>query len=306
MQENAADRRTRPTPVRVNLAPRGNSAKSGAACWFRRTWELPVHRVRISAATAAAVVALLAAGVGLSGCIVAAAGGGAVTGYAIIAEDLSPEQQMRDIGIKAEVQSSWGVFDQDMAHRLDATVFDGEVLITGRVPNRHWREEAVRRARSVAGVRRVDDRMEVGPDTHFIDDARDTWITTQLRGELVGDVDIKSINYTIKTTDGIVYIMGFARTQPELDKVVEHARTIAGVRRVTPFIRVLAAADLNGPPPGEDRDVNGPGPGEDDTMPPDRDEDEDQDRGGPPDNAAPRRPAPDRGTIKAEPLGPQQ
>lgn len=241
-------------------------------------------RIASHAAIAAAFAALLAMGVALSGCIVAA-GGGAVAGYSVIAEDLSPEQQFRDYGIKAAVQASWGAYNQELAHHLDATVFDGQVLVTGRVPDQHWKEEAVRRAQNVKGVRRVFDEVKVGPDTHFIDDARDTWITTQLRGKLVADVDIKSINYTIKTTDGVTYILGFARTEPELDRVVGHARNIAGVRQVTPLVRVLAAGDVNGP-------------GEEQAMPPE----EDANQAAATDHEAPYAAPPDRGTIKSEPL----
>jgi osmotically-inducible protein OsmY len=238
----------------------------------------------------AAIAALLATGAVLSGCVVAAAGGGAVAGYAVVAEDLPPEQQMADYRIKAEVQGAWGQFNQELAHRLTATVFNGQVLITGRVPDRRWREEAVRRARGVAGVRRVFDQMATGPDTHFIDSARDTWIATELRGELIADLDIKSINYTIETNDGVVYIMGFARSQAELNRVVGHARTVAGVRRVTPFVTVM-----NSP---EDVDVNGPSSGADETLPPDDEGDEDE--AAPPQR--PSSPPPSRGTIKAEPL----
>jgi osmotically-inducible protein OsmY len=250
-------------------------------------------RIRLSAAMAVAGLALLAGGGALSGCVVVAAGGGAVAGYAVLAEDLSPEQQMRDYGVKAEVQAAWGNFNQELAHRLDATVFDGQVLITGRVPDRRWREEAVRRAHDVGGVRRVIDQMETGPDTHFIDSAKDTWITTQLRGELVADVDVKSINYSIKTADRVVYILGVARSQVELDKVIGHARTIAGVRRVTPFVQAINA-------PGE-RDVNGPPPGQEDTLPPDDDGDETE-AAPPQPNAPAYAPPPARGTIKAESL----
>jgi osmotically-inducible protein OsmY len=236
------------------------------------------------AAIAATFAALLTMGTVLSGCIVAA-GGGAVAGYSVIAEDMSPEQQVRDYAIKAEVEASWGAYNQQLAHNLDATVFDGQVLITGRVPDRRWQEEAVRRAQNVKDVRRVFDEVEVGPDAHFIDDARDTWITTQLRGELVADIDIKSINYTIKTSDGVTYILGFARTEPELKRVVGHARTIAGVRRVTPLVHVLETADVNGP-------------GEEQAMPPD----EEVNQTAPAGHEAPYSAPPVGGTIKSEQL----
>jgi osmotically-inducible protein OsmY len=222
-----------------------------------------VVRIGFAAAGPAAFLALLAAGATLSGCIVAPVGG-AVAGYAVLGEDLSPGQQFRDVGIKAAVQAAWGGVSQELVYRLDASVFDGQVLITGRVPNRRWRAEAARLARHVDGVQRVFDQVVVGPDTHFIDSARDSWIAAQLRGELVADIDVKSIDYVIETSDGVVYLMGFARTQPELDRVIGRARTVAGVRRVVSFVRVLSAADINQPLPGDEDTLPPPGPDDDD------------------------------------------
>jgi osmotically-inducible protein OsmY len=312
----------------LSLARRVDSAKIGRVLGGSDA----VTRIGFAAAGPAALLALLAAGATLSGCIVAPVGG-AVAGYAVIAEDLSPGQQFRDVGIKAAVEASWGGVSQELAHRLDATVFDGQVLITGRVPSHRWRAEAARLARRTAGVQRVFDQIKVGPDTHFIDSARDSWIATQLRGELVADIDVKSINYVIETSDGVVYLMGFARTQPELDRVIGRARTVAGVRRVVSFVRVLSAADINQslpgdedtlPPPGPDDDEFGPPPGQrpypppaqtyapppdepDAGPPPDEPSDSGPDMdepSGPPQRLTPAAP-PDRGGITVQPLGPQ-
>ncbi|MGH6989663.1 MAG: BON domain-containing protein [Stellaceae bacterium] len=186
----------------------------------------------------------------LSGCVIAAVGGTAIGGYSVLAEDLSPEQQLRDVAIKVQIQQVWGRFNQAMVDRLGATVFDGRVLITGRVPNRHWRDVAVRRAWRVAGVRQVFDEITIGPNTHFIDAARDEWITTELRGILIADINIKSINYVITTFDRVVYLMGVARNQAELNLVINHARTVAGVQRVISFVRLLGSEPAS-PPPGE-------------------------------------------------------
>jgi osmotically-inducible protein OsmY len=210
---------------------------------------LPVPHYRPSAAFAIATLGLMIPlGASLSGCVVAAVGGTAVAGYSVLAEDLPPAQQVRDVAIKAQVQQAWGRFNQALVDRLDATVFDGEVLITGRVPSRRWRDEAVRRAWRVAGVKQVFDEIRIGPQTHFIDSARDEWITTELRSILIADINVKSINYVIKTTDRVVYLMGFARNQAELNLVVNHARTVAGVRHVISFVRLLGTHAA--PPPG--------------------------------------------------------
>jgi osmotically-inducible protein OsmY len=220
---------------------------------------LPVPCLRFPAL----IFAGLALAAPLSGCIVAVAGGAAAGTYAIVASDLPAKQQLRDVAIKAVVIQSWGDFNQELAHRLDATVFDGQVLITGRVPNQQWRDEAVKRAWRVDGVKQVYDETAIGPDTHFIDEARDAWIATQLRGELIGDVDIKSINYTIKTEEGVVYLMGVARTKPELDRAIDHARNIPQAIRVVNLAHLLPAAPANAdanPPPATNEQLPPPPP----------------------------------------------
>jgi len=142
---------------------------------------------------------LLAAAPSLAGCVVAAAGAGAAGGYAVLGQELSPEQQVKDAATRSVVVQSWGEYNQEVAHDLTATVYDGRVLITGRVPKEDWRQEAVKRAWKADGVKEVYNEIEVGPDTHFIDEARDTVISTRLRNDLLFDQYVKSINYTIRT-----------------------------------------------------------------------------------------------------------
>jgi len=124
---------------------------------------------------------LLAVAPSLAGCVVAAAGAGVAGGYSVLAQELSPEQQVKDAAIKAVIKQSWGNYNQQVVAGLTATVYDGRVLITGRVPQEDWRDEAVKRAWQADGVREVYNEIEVGPDTHFMTEARDTLISTQLR-----------------------------------------------------------------------------------------------------------------------------
>jgi osmotically-inducible protein OsmY len=175
----------------------------------------------------------------LSGCLVAAAGaGGAAAGYGVLGQERSADQQVKDAGIGAAVSQSWGEYNQEVAHDLTATVYNGRVLITGRVPQAEWRQEAVKRAWKVDGVKEVYDEIEVGPDTHFMDEARDTVISTRLRNDLVFDKNIRSINYTVRTENGVVYIIGTARSQDELNRVTDYARNIPNVRRVVSYVRI--------------------------------------------------------------------
>lgn len=181
---------------------------------------------------------MLAAAPSLAGCLVAAAGAGAASGYSVLAQELSPEQQVKDAGIKAVIRQSWSEYNQELVHDLTATVYDGRVLITGRVPKEEWRAEAVKRAFQADGVKEVYNEIAVGPDTHFMDEVRDTTISTQLRNDLRFDSQIKSINYTITTENGVVYIIGSARSQDELNRVTDYARNIRNVRSVVSHVRI--------------------------------------------------------------------
>jgi osmotically-inducible protein OsmY len=182
--------------------------------------------------------AVAAASAALSGCILAAAGAGAAGGYAMLAQERAPGAQINDTVIRSLVSQSWDQFNPDLAHDLDATVYEGRVLITGRVPSEEWRQEAVQRSWKVDGVKEVYDEIEVGPDTHFSDAARDTVISTRLKNDMVFDSQVKSINYTVKTENGVVYVIGSARSQDELDRVTGYARNIPNVRRVVSYVRI--------------------------------------------------------------------
>jgi osmotically-inducible protein OsmY len=208
----------------------------------------------------------------LAGCILAAAGAGAAGGYSVFGQELAPEQQIKDKAIRAVVLQDWDKVTPELAHDLSATVYDGRVLLTGRVPKEEWRDAAVKGAWRADGVKEVYNEIEVGPDTHFMDEARDTVISSRLRADLIADGKVKSINMTVKTEDGVVYIIGSARSQAELDRVTDYARNTANVRRVVSYVRIrsgapepqatAAAAPATAPPPPgpEDTPPNAPTP----------------------------------------------
>jgi osmotically-inducible protein OsmY len=68
--------------------------------------------------------------------------------------------------------------------------------------------------------------------------SRDTWITSRIKAKTIINRDIKFVNYNIITSKGVVYILGIARTQEELDKVANISASIAGVKRVVVQARV--------------------------------------------------------------------
>jgi len=194
---------------------------------------------RPTLATALVFTALASAGAAsLSGCLLAVGAAGAGGGYAVTSQERSLSATARDAGIHALVAQSWKQYNLKLSEDLDNTVYEDRVLITGTVPSEEWRAEAVKRTWQVDGVKEVYDEIQVGPEEGFMQDMGDTTISSKLKTQLVADGDVRSLNYTITTVKGVVYIIGTARSQQELDRVVDHARNIGNVKRVVSYVRI--------------------------------------------------------------------
>lgn len=186
-----------------------------------------------------AVVWMAAVAVGASGCapvaVVGAAGGVAVAA----SEERGLGGFVSDVEIQTTINKLWLEHSVELHTRLDMTVDHGRVLLTGQAKDAQMRLDAVRLAWQANGVKDVINEIQVGPDTGVADSARDTWISAQIRGRLTFDTTIKSQNYSIDTVNGVVYLMGVAKDQGELQRVVDHARSVANVQRVVNHVRVL-------------------------------------------------------------------
>ena len=135
--------------------------------------------------------------------------------------------------IQATINSRWLEIDPDIFLDVSSQVHEGRVLLSGNVAKPQHRVDAVRVAWQVEGVREVINQIEIRDRSGLIDFARDGWVTTQLTVNLTVDSQVKAINYSIDTVNGHVFIMGIAQDQKELDRVLDHARDVSYVRRVT-------------------------------------------------------------------------
>ena len=177
---------------------------------------------------------LMMAAVALGGCTFwgAAAGAGAAGATAAQTEK-GFRRSVADTEIRIAINDLWFQADEQMFRKVNLQVQERRVLLSGNVPRPEQRVEAVRLAWQAPGVREVINEIEVN-DTS--DAARDSWISSKLETTLLLDKEISSIYFSVETVNKTVFLMGVARTQAELDRVVGHAKDIAHVRRVVSYI----------------------------------------------------------------------
>ncbi|HEY5597872.1 MAG TPA: BON domain-containing protein [Kiloniellales bacterium] len=190
------------------------------------------------------LIALLATGIGLGlgGCtpVGVAVGAGAGAGVAA-AQERGFKGAMTDTEIRLAINDLWFKESLSLYSEVNLQVQEGKVLLTGNVPDPETRLNAVRLAWQVNGVREVINEIEVKDKSSLTDSAQDVWIATQLKAKLLVDSEVTSINYSIETVNQVIYLMGVAQSQAELDRVIGHAKSIAYVRRVVSYVRIKAA-----------------------------------------------------------------
>lgn len=197
---------------------------------------MPYFRLRTFARSAAALVVAAI----LGGCVEAAVGAGATVGIAAY-QERGVEGAARDLRISADIRERWFRHDHTMVTDVGLEVYEGRALLTGAVDTEQRRADAVRLAWQADGVRDVINEIVVG-DSDLVDAARDAVITAKLEARITFDKEIAAVNYSIETVGGVIYLIGIAQNQAELDRVVSHARDIENVERVVSHVRVKGAS----------------------------------------------------------------
>ncbi len=179
---------------------------------------------------------------GLQGCAGVLAGAGATAGVAAVQEG-GLSRAAKDALIQTQINDLWFRYNTEMFTKLDMTVNNGRVLLTGVVQNPEHRVEAVRLAWQPKGVTQVINEITVADGNGIAGFARDAWISGRLRTALMFDKNVLSVNFSIDTVNRVIYLMGWAQDQAELNRVMEIARTISDVEQVVSYVKLVGEKD---------------------------------------------------------------
>jgi osmotically-inducible protein OsmY len=91
---------------------------------------------------------------------------------------------------------------------------------------------------AAVGTQNVFNVLEVGSGQKIGAYANDRWISTKIDTEMTISKGINNLNYFVKSYQGVVYLLGTAESQQELDKVLTIARGTKGVSKVVQYIQV--------------------------------------------------------------------
>lgn len=186
------------------------------------------------------VLSLLASSLAINACTPLGMATGAAAGVGTAAsKEGGLSGAVTDASIKGKINELWFQYNLEMFSKLSTTVNQGRVLVTGVVQNPQDRVEAIRLVWQVNGVKQVMNEIRVADSEGVPGFVKDTWITTRLRGAITFEKNIQSLNYSIDTVQGVVYLMGVAMSEAELNRVTQLARTIPNVKQVVSYVKMV-------------------------------------------------------------------
>ena len=121
---------------------------------------------------------------------------------------------------------------------VNATSFNGLVLLTGEAPGASLRDRLTVIARSTPSVRAVQNEIALRAPSTLVARTSDTLVTGKVKLALLRDEEIKAARVKVVTERGTVYLMGLLR-QDEADRATEIARRVSGVQRVVKVIEYI-------------------------------------------------------------------
>ena len=114
---------------------------------------------------------------------------------------------------------------------INATSFNGFVLLTGEAPGESLRNRAAEIARSIPTVRVVQNEIVLRAPSSLFARAIDSVVTGKVKAALLEDKEINAAQVKVVTERGVVYLMGLL-THAEADRVAKITRHVVGVQQV--------------------------------------------------------------------------
>ena len=149
------------------------------------------------------------------------------------AEDRSLETLRDDTAITLDINEVLlGEKYRDLFPEISTDVYEHVVMLTGTVKFARNKQRATELVRGIKGVKRIINELQVTKNYGIGPAANDLWIETKLKVLLLGTKDIRSINYRWRSVNGTVYLIGAARSQTELNTVLNVIRTTERVKKV--------------------------------------------------------------------------
>jgi osmotically-inducible protein OsmY len=111
------------------------------------------------------------------------------------------------------------------------TAYNGVILLAGQTPRAELKDKAAQVARTVQGVTKVHNELQVLQPSSLAARSNDAALTTKIKTQMLFDSTVPSARVKVVTENGIVYLLGLV-TRAEGAAATAVVQSVSGVQKV--------------------------------------------------------------------------
>jgi hyperosmotically inducible protein len=171
-------------------------------------------------------------------------------------EDRTGNDQWLDTQIKSGILGEFSKVDHTYLMDVNIDIWEQNVMVTGMVDSKGKYYDVMSLVKQDNRIKTVYDHLVIAdqetidayhraedeygknavPTDSATQSVSDVWIESQIKALLLAEKGVSSVNYRWQSVQNVVYIMGEAQSDAELEKVLSIVRRIKGVTKVVSHI----------------------------------------------------------------------
>ena len=115
--------------------------------------------------------------------------------------------------------------------------YNGHVYLVGEYDTVDQKNQAVKLAKEVEGVKSVTDYFLPKKEDDTCGTTDNLKLSTKVTADLIGDKDISSTQIEVKALQCQIVLLGLVGSADQINKAIAHAKSVEGVRSVKSFLK---------------------------------------------------------------------
>jgi len=163
---------------------------------------------------------------------------GCTTIYKSAVDERSMGEQYDDQKITMAIRQKFLNDETIKYFDISTYCYNGNVWLVGEYANPGQKNQAVKLAKEVEGVKSVTDYFLPKNEKDPCGTTANFGLLAKVNTQLIGDGDISSTQIEVKALQCNIILLGLVSSENEIKKTISHAKAVQGVRSVKSFLKV--------------------------------------------------------------------
>jgi hyperosmotically inducible protein len=163
---------------------------------------------------------------------------GCTTVYKSAVDERSVGEQYDDQKITMAIRQKFTDDPKIKYFDISTYCYNGHVYLVGEYDTVDQKNQAVKLAKDVEGVKSVTDYFLAKQKDESCGTTENLKLSTKVKADLIGDKGISSTQIEVKALQCHIVLLGLVGSADQANKAIAHAKSVEGVRSVKSFLKI--------------------------------------------------------------------